>query len=78
MPYNAILRMVILMQRRSLFDLVGYAGCDRLCGESMDILGDRCLIEIRYDRCLMLLIVLGAIACVVGVRIFEAIAKLRI
>jgi hypothetical protein len=44
----------------------------------MDILGDRFVTEIRGDRCLMLLIVLGAIACVVGVRIFEAIAKLRI
>jgi hypothetical protein len=25
--------------------------CDRMCGESMDILGDRFLIEIRGDRC---------------------------
>jgi hypothetical protein len=39
----------------------------------MDILGDRYLIEIRGDRCLVLLVCWGAIACVVKVGIFEAI-----
>ncbi|MFN7787880.1 MAG: hypothetical protein ACK54J_16435 [Pseudanabaena sp.] len=40
--------MVIFMQRRSLFDVVCLFG-DRLCGENMDILGDRFLVEIRGD-----------------------------
>jgi hypothetical protein len=37
-------------------------GGDRLCGASVDILGDRFLIEIRGDRCLILLVCWGAIA----------------
>ena len=41
---------------RSLFDVVGLLRGDRLCGQSVDILGDRFLIEIRGDRCLMLLV----------------------
>ncbi len=54
----------------TLFDAVGLLRDDRLCGESIDILGDRFVIELRGDRCLMLLISLGAIACVVEVWIF--------
>ncbi|WP_263363413.1 hypothetical protein [Pseudanabaena sp. UWO310] len=38
--------------------------------ESKDILGDRFVIEIRGDRCLMLLVCGGAIACVGEVWIF--------
>ena len=34
---------------RSLFGVVGLLRGDRLWGESMDILGDRVLIEIRGD-----------------------------
>ena len=53
---------------RSLFGVVGLLRGDRLCGESVDILGDRLcgesrdilgdrfVIEIRCDRCLMLLV----------------------
>jgi hypothetical protein len=42
--------------RRSLFGVVGLLRGDRCLGESMDDLGDRFLIEIRGDRCLVLLV----------------------
>ncbi|MCA6503849.1 MAG: hypothetical protein IM585_17570 [Pseudanabaena sp. M135S2SP2A07QC] len=47
------------MKLEALFDVVGLLGGDRLCGGSVDILGDRCLIEIRGDRCLMLSVYWG-------------------
>jgi hypothetical protein len=43
---------------RSLFDVFGLLRGDRLCAESVDILGDRFLMR------------LGAIACVVKVLMF--------
>jgi hypothetical protein len=35
--------------RRSLFDVVGLLRGDRLCGESVDILGDRFVMRLRGD-----------------------------
>jgi hypothetical protein len=44
--------------------------CDRLCGERVDILGDRFLIVIGCNRCFDVVGLLSAIACVVEVWIF--------
>jgi hypothetical protein len=41
-----------------------------LCGESIDILGDRFLVEIGCDRSFNVVGLLSAIACVVEVWIF--------
>jgi hypothetical protein len=65
-------RFLIEIRGDRCFGVVGLLSGDRLCGRSMDVLGDRFLIEIRDDRSLMLLV--RGIACVVEVRIFEAIA----